>query len=136
MINIFPGTHLYNVAVEKGIIADKVQYLKDGCPLTNVSCLTDSQYRELASNIYQTNMESKYPPIKYEIGNDYSEGIGSITITCNKCVATSIHKSDLLHVKRVWCPECNQRHYVDPFRRVYKSRAAFPLNDIADYVAL
>jgi radical SAM superfamily enzyme YgiQ (UPF0313 family) len=40
----YPGSHLYKVACERGIIKDPVQYLKDGCPQINVSNMSDEKY--------------------------------------------------------------------------------------------
>lgn len=51
MIVCYPGSILYDVACAKGIIKDKVQFIKDGCPLINVSKLTDTEYKELALRI-------------------------------------------------------------------------------------
>lgn len=50
-IVVYPGTHLYKVACEKGIIKDPVQYIKDGCPYINVSKMSDAEYREISLKI-------------------------------------------------------------------------------------
>lgn len=40
----FPGTHLYHQAAEKGIIKDKVQYIRQNKPQINVTGMSDSLY--------------------------------------------------------------------------------------------
>jgi len=118
MINVFPGTGLYTGAVERGIITDRIKYLQDGCPLTNVSQMTDSQYRDLASRIYAMNTSAKYAPERLECKPRQGlDGVDTAVIFyCNKCGTEIRFVSDSFHVKRILCPTCNQRHYVDPFR--------------------
>lgn len=117
MINVFPGTKLYEIAVERGTIRDRVQYLKDGCPLINVSKLTNEQYNALASLVYETNIQAKYEPKKRWISWLYgAKGVTAVArVECNKCGNRFAFPSDGMHVVRAICPKCNQRHYFDPF---------------------
>lgn len=50
-IIVFPGSHLYKVACEREIIKDPVQYIKDSCPYINISKMSDSEYRTIATQI-------------------------------------------------------------------------------------
>jgi len=43
----FPGTHLYKVACDRGIIVDPVQYLKDGEYQINLTKMTDDEYNDM-----------------------------------------------------------------------------------------
>jgi hypothetical protein len=45
VISVYPGSHLYQYACEHGIIRDRVQFLRDGCPHVNVSKLTAGDHR-------------------------------------------------------------------------------------------
>lgn len=64
MIIAFPGSTIYNVARKNGRIPDPVKFLKDGCPIINLSSnMTDREYAELVSQI------SKYNGICYNIHN-------------------------------------------------------------------
>lgn len=56
-IIVFPGSHLYEVACEKGIIKDRVQYIKDGCPYINVSKMSDEEYHDIATKIDTLSLE-------------------------------------------------------------------------------
>ena len=48
LIVLYPGSELYNVGIAKGAIKDPVQFIKDGCPYTNISKMTDQEYRDIA----------------------------------------------------------------------------------------
>lgn len=50
-IIVFPGSHLYKVACERGFIKDRVQYIKNGCPYINISKMSDKEYRDIAIKI-------------------------------------------------------------------------------------
>ena len=56
LITVYPGTHLYNYACEKGLIKDKIQFLKEGCPQVNVSKLTDEHFAILTWEIMEAPM--------------------------------------------------------------------------------
>nr|MCR4925134.1 B12-binding domain-containing radical SAM protein [Clostridiales bacterium] len=47
MIVLYPGSELYRNAVKNGAIKDQVQFIKDGCPYTNISKMTDEEYKDI-----------------------------------------------------------------------------------------
>lgn len=51
LIVVYPGSYLYKYACKNGLISDPVQFLKDGCPILNLSKLTDAEYAEMAALI-------------------------------------------------------------------------------------
>ena len=51
MIIPFPGSPIYKYAVEKGIITDEVEYLKMGCPLVNLTSLSDADYKKMIRKV-------------------------------------------------------------------------------------
>ena len=63
MIISFPGSTLYRRACEAGVIPDPVQFLKDGCPITNVSAMTDQEFEGLVKQVESIN-QRKYN-VKY-----------------------------------------------------------------------
>ena len=117
MINVFPGTALYRYACEQGIIEDRISFLKEGCPLINVSTLSDKEYRTLSSLVYERNMRAKYSPELYAISK-IDKGICECEMTCSKCGAVITYEMDILHIRAINCPSCRQRFYVDPFQRI------------------
>lgn len=55
MIIAFPGSKLYSDACIEGIIPNPVQFLKDGCPIINISKLSEIQFKQLVNLIEQEN---------------------------------------------------------------------------------
>jgi len=139
MIHIFPGTGLYTYACERGLISDRVNFLTDGCPLINVSTLRDDEYRDLSSLLYEKNMRPKYSPETFFI-KDVNVAARECTVEmeCNKCGAKSVLSTDALHVARALCPQCRQRHYVDPFEKLFHSQGRMDryFDNTGDLVAL
>jgi len=116
MIEVFPGTPLYRQACERDIIRDKQAFLRDGCPLVNVSQLSDSEYLQLASSIYERNMLAKYQPTDYRLLEISSEGECIIHAQCDRCPSSFDIRTDPFHVTQTRCPQCRQRYYVDPMK--------------------
>lgn len=55
MIISFPGSMLYKKACMSGEIPDPVQFLKDGCPIVNVSKMNDNEFADLVHQIEKIN---------------------------------------------------------------------------------
>lgn len=55
MIIAFPGSVLYKRACASGVIPDPVQFLKDGCPIVNVSSMSDAEFDDLVKQIEKMN---------------------------------------------------------------------------------
>ncbi|HLP98567.1 MAG TPA: radical SAM protein [Sideroxyarcus sp.] len=118
MINIFPGTGLYNNAVTRGIIKDRVKFLTDGCPLINVSHLSDQEYKDLSSKLYERNMRAKYEPRIFGIFDIKEDGRCQASLSCNRCGCESYVTADTLHISMLLCEKCKQRYHLDPFKKL------------------
>ena len=55
MIIAFPGSALYKRACESGVIPNPVEFLKDGCPIVNVSKMNDKEFVDLVTIIEKMN---------------------------------------------------------------------------------
>lgn len=55
MIIAFPGSILYKRACKDGIISDPVQFLKDGCPIVNLSKMNTIEFRQLVQLVENIN---------------------------------------------------------------------------------
>lgn len=55
MIIAFPGSELYKRACQKKVIPDSVQFLKDGCPIVNLSKMTNEEFDLLVEKIERIN---------------------------------------------------------------------------------
>lgn len=51
MIRTYPGTPLYKYAVEHRIIQDEIEFIRNGCPLVNLSKLSDEEFTALQRKI-------------------------------------------------------------------------------------
>jgi len=118
MIHIFPGTVLYKNALANGILKDPIKFLTDGCPLINVSQLSDQEYRDLSSALYERNMRAKYEPKIFEVNEIKADGSCVATMACNKCGNEMTVNADGMHIQRLSCPVCKQRYYIDPFKKL------------------
>ncbi len=114
LITVYPGSYLYQYACEKGIIADKVRFLKDGCPQINVSKLTNEQFAILIRNIMEAPMTLAKVMSAVEV-NDIDSRMGriSVTGTCTACR----HTNRWDHIKLfttnfLGCQQCGQRYNI------------------------
>lgn len=55
MIIAFPGSTLYKRACQSGVIPDPVQFLKDGCPIVNLTQMNHIKFKELVGLIEKMN---------------------------------------------------------------------------------
>lgn len=69
MVIAFPGSIIYNQACEDGIIPDKVQFLKDGCPIVNLSRMSDDEFLRMMNKVEKYNYR-KYNYKNYRNGNN------------------------------------------------------------------
>ncbi len=121
LITIYPGTYLYHNAYERGLIKDKVQFLKDGCPQVNVSKLTDEQISIIVREIVEAPMTltKSLSTIEAKLV-DYKTGRMAITGTCSVCRQES-HWVDVKAFASSFlaCEHCGQRYNIvlpDEFR--------------------
>lgn len=68
MIIAFPGSTLYKRGCESGVIPNPVDFLKDGCPIVNVSQMKDDEFAQLVNIIEKMNYR-KYN-VKYYKSNN------------------------------------------------------------------
>lgn len=112
LITVYPGSYLYKYACDKGIISDKVQFLKDGCPQINVSKLTDEEYSKLIKNIMEAPMTLAKVLSAVEVSHiDYKTGRLDIAGVCTACR----HKNQWVNIKLfttnfLGCKKCGQRY--------------------------
>ncbi len=55
MIIAFPGSTVYNRACRDGVIPDKVQFLRDGCPIVNLTKMSNEEFRTLLHEVERMN---------------------------------------------------------------------------------
>ena len=55
MVIAFPGSVIYKRACLSGVIPDPVQFLKDGCPIVNISRMSDAEFDALVAQVEKIN---------------------------------------------------------------------------------
>lgn len=66
MIIAFPGSIIYKRACLNGIIPDKVQFLKDGCPIVNLTRMDEDSFLKMMNRVEKFNYR-KYNYKNYSI---------------------------------------------------------------------
>jgi len=114
VITVYPGSYLYKYACENGIIKDKVQFLKDGCPQINVSKLTDKEYSILVREILEAPMTLTKTLSQIEAKIiDYKAGRMTIAGTCSVCEKRNQWENvKLFAASFLACEHCGQRYNV------------------------
>lgn len=114
LITIFPGTYLYNYACANGLIKDKVQFLKDGCPQVNVSKLKDNEFAVLVRKIMESPMTSAKSLSETELKSvDYKTGRIVLTGKCTVCREGNFWDNvKLFSANFLACKHCGQRYNI------------------------
>ncbi len=112
LITVYPGSYLYTYACEKGIIADKVQFLKDGCPQVRVSKLTDDEYSTLVSSIMEAPMTLAKVLSTIEVANiDYKTARMDVRGVCTACRHPNYWDNvKFFTTNFLGCRKCGQRY--------------------------
>lgn len=109
LIACYPGSELYQVAVNRGIIKDPVQFIKDGCPYINVSKLTEQEYRDMALMISMQH-QARSEAIK-DVEVEYTGfGKAKLTFNCPRCAKRNTWAGlDVFRsLGNIICSECNK----------------------------
>lgn len=64
MIIAFPGSIIYKRACREGKIPDRIKFLKDGCPIINLTNMPEEQFLEMMNRVEKFNYR-KYNYKKY-----------------------------------------------------------------------
>lgn len=89
-IYAYLGTEFYQIAKEKGLIHDELEFQKTKYPLVNVSKLSNSQYSELLKQLIELNIETrrmgKAQILKMKKASSSNKGvIYDLTVRCPFC---------------------------------------------------
>ncbi len=114
LITVYPGSYLYQYACAEGIISDKIQFLKDGCPQVNVSKLTDDDISEIVGEILEApRTMTKSIDSVVLVKADYSSGRIDFRGTCNNCAQNNEWISvKLFTTNFISCNACGQKFNV------------------------
>jgi radical SAM superfamily enzyme YgiQ (UPF0313 family) len=114
LITVYPGSYLYKYACEKGIIKDKVQFLKDGCPQVNVSQLTDKELSGLVRQFMEAPVNQVKTLDSVKLASvDYQTGRIAIRGACIMCGQENDWEDiKLFTINFISCKKCGQKYNV------------------------
>ena len=114
LITVYPGSYLYEYACEHGIIKDRVEFLRDGCPQINVSGLRDDEFASLIRTIMEAPMTLARVLSTVEISRiDYRTGRIDMSGTCTACNHQNRWDNiKLFTTNFLGCRECGQRYNI------------------------
>ncbi|MEI6826584.1 MAG: radical SAM protein [Desulfuromonadales bacterium] len=134
MISVFPGSFLYKYACDNGIIKDREQFLRDSCPLINVSKLDAIEYHGLRSKIAELRFHPHVPVGSLRIESIQPSGVCDILYTCRKCSSQNRINVPFWFGREVRCPSCNLTNFIDPFQNALHLPEVFSANVPQDFV--
>lgn len=108
----YPGSYLYEYACEKGLIQDRIQYLKDGCPAVNVSKMNNEEMSWLVTNLLEKPFQVGKNVNNLEIIhiNPETKRV-SLSGNCVRCNHFNVwHDRRLFISVNLVCEKCAQKH--------------------------
>ena len=115
MIQLYPGSENYNLAVNRGLVKDKIKFISDVFPLTNISNLTEEQYKELCKLIIDLPTKhmvfAKKTTCRQTGVLTFTGDIFSLDIECPYCgeLVNYVNMNRPSGYGRLNCKECNSR---------------------------
>jgi len=108
----YPGSYLYKYACENNIIKDKVKFLKDGCPVVNVSKLNAEEMSWMAKKLLESPFKKAKNINNINIENiDPVSGRVNIKGECGQCGHINLWKNIRLFISvSLTCSKCSQKH--------------------------
>lgn len=121
-ITAYPGTPLYKYAVEQGIIADEVQFIKDGCPVVNLSKMSEDEVKWLGKQIIELPQKTYVLPGGAEI--EFNNVRKSVSVK-GKCISCGAENSwpdvQLFSRNFLGCCKCGRRYRIPIPEKVIES---------------
>ncbi|NVN89005.1 MAG: radical SAM protein [Desulfuromonadales bacterium] len=125
LIQTYPGTHLYEHACWNGIISDKEQFLRDGCPIVNVSRLSSAEFHDLTSLITEMRMHPHVPAESVRILDISEDGQCTTEFVCRKCRTSNRAVVWFWFTEICHCAACGIKNEVAPFRGATVNQSRF-----------
>lgn len=113
LIVLYPGSALYDKAVAEGKITDTKSFIENGCPLVNVSKMSNEEYLQLQHRLQIVNsqiakkkfdLEKNLTITRSKTSNEYK--LDFICYRCNKMNTFSLSPNTILYMNTN-CNYCN-----------------------------
>ena len=113
LIKPFPGSRIYDYACDNGLITDRVQYLKDGCPQINISQMSDREFALIGHEISESMHDLKKLENLEVLAIDPLKGRIAIQGECPSCHhQPSFEEVKLFALDYLTCPNCVQKFHI------------------------
>jgi hypothetical protein len=112
-IQAYPGSHIYKVACEKGIICDPIQFMRDKCPPVNITKMTDDEYYALAVVMDILKAKHKLSDAIVETLDDGSVNVYGVCPHCGNRTGYPRYQT-LFNYFPQSCPVCGKPVIVNP----------------------
>ncbi len=145
LIQVYPGSELYALALEKGVIADKAAYIEEGCPYVNVTKMNEKEFSRIMSTVGKISMptiDTVAEIISFEKkGLDtFGRGLFHLKLRCPYCLQEvdyeNMFEPDPQHFLHIFfCRKCFLRYNIPLYYSgplTYESFKA--LNTNVDYI--
>ena len=123
-IYVFPGSELYNVARQRGIIRDEAEYLKIAYPIINNTLMSNEQYVSMLNLVQQGQGQGRgflgyYPGFLMGMASQGKDNFGrelfSISARCPHCSYVNNyrnmhHNDNQINYLTCSCRNCNSRY--------------------------
>lgn len=118
----YPGSEIYGHCRDKGIIADELSYLQQGCPVVNMTTLTQEQLDAIEEEMGRCIVEHRTPAAilgSREEGCDPVKGRRLYTLDlrcphCGKEISYRHFAIGAIETVKLGCRHCNQRFDIQP----------------------
>jgi len=112
-IETYPGTPNYEYAVKNGIIKNRVEFLKNGCPVVNLSKMSDEELSIIIKKILLLPIKEFDKLKEQKIIHYYKDLIADFSGSCPKCGYKKTYKNQLLfhlnNTHSLLCESCGHK---------------------------
>ena len=113
----FPGSRIYDYACRNGLIKDREQFLRDNCPVINISKLTEPEFKEMLGLINELRLGPRVPIGSFHIVEIQNDGECKLEFVCRKCGAQKSVNIPFWYSMIPICQECGTVNHIDPFEK-------------------
>jgi len=116
----YPGSPDYHHCIEKGVIKDRLAYIETGCPVVNMSRLTNHEFSKLTNLVHQLQSDKRFKIFGKVLssaptGHDRERSLPlyDLDVECPTCGHVNHYKEfhfRFLGFFKMACRNCNQRY--------------------------
>jgi hypothetical protein len=111
----FPGSRIYKYACSNGLIKDREEFLRNNCPVINISKLSEPDFKEMLGLITELRLSCRVPNGSVHIVNIRNNGECEVECSCRKCGVQRSIVLQFWYSRDLVCESCGTVNHVDPF---------------------